>query len=341
MDNNEKTVSIVIPCRNEVQYIGLCLQSIVNCTFPKKNLDVIVCDGNSHDGSDNIILQYEEKYPYIHFISNPNLTTPYALNMGIKYNNSDVVIILGAHSTIEKDFIERNIEVLFSEPSIGCCGGILTNSYADEKSLIIGYAMSQPFGVGNAHFRTGNKEGYVDTVAFGAYKREVFDKVGLFDEQLTRNQDDEYNFRLSQAGYKIYLNKDIQSYYVVRSSFNKLFRQYYQYGYWKVYVNKKHKQITTIRQTIPFCFILFLIAGLVLSLCCRFFSYAYLTIILCYFILAFTHSGRSHFTIKQRLKVVKSYLILHLSYGIGYAEGVWDFIICRKKPGKRKSALTR
>ena len=336
-----KSVSIVIPCRNEVQYIGSCLQSIVNCTFPKEQLDVIVADGDSRDGSDNIIRQYEEQYPYIHFVSNPHLTTPYALNLGIKYNNSDVVIILGAHSTIEKDFIERNIEVLFSDDRIGCCGGILTNSYADEKSLIIGYAMSQPFGVGNAHFRTGNKEGFVDTVAFGAYKREVFDKVGLFDEQLTRNQDDEYNFRLTQAGYKIFLSKEIQSYYVVRSGFNKLFQQYYQYGYWKVYVNKKHKQITTLRQTIPFCFVLFLVIGLILSFLNKYCALAYLAILLCYLILAFAHSGGSQFTFKQRLKVVKSYLILHISYGLGYAEGIWDFMICRKKPGKRRSQLTR
>jgi glycosyltransferase involved in cell wall biosynthesis len=338
---NMKTVSIVIPCRNEVAYIAACLESIAASDFPKEQLSVFVCDGMSNDGTTDIIKHYAEKYPYIHLILNEQRTTPYALNMGITNSNSDVVIILGAHSTIEKDFIERNIEVLFSDDQIGCCGGILTNSYADEKSLIIGYAMSQPFGVGNAHFRTGDKEGYVDTVAFGAYKREVFEKVGLFDEKLTRNQDDEYNFRLTQAGYKIFLSKNIQSYYVVRSGFNKLFQQYYQYGYWKVYVNKKHKRITTLRQTIPFCFVLFLVMGLVLSFLNKYCALAYLAILLCYIILAFMHSGGSQFTFKQRLKVVKSFLILHISYGLGYAEGIWDFMICRKTPGKRRSQLTR
>ncbi|MCQ2265376.1 MAG: glycosyltransferase family 2 protein [Bacteroidales bacterium] len=340
-DLNEKTVSIVIPCRNEVQFIGKCLQSIVNCTFPKERLTVVVCDGESQDESVNIIKQFEDSYPFIHLINNTHQTTPYALNLGIKYTQSDVVIILGAHSTIEKDFVERNLEVLFSEEQIGCCGGILTNSYADENSLIIGFAMSQRFGVGNAYFRTGDKEGYVDTVAFGAYKREIFEKVGYFDEQLTRNQDDEFNFRLTKAGYKIYLSKNIQSYYVVRSSYKKLFRQYFQYGYWKVYVNRKHHRITTFRQLIPFCFVLFLSLGLICSFFSKCAAIIYILVLLGYWGLAFGFSGHRQFTKAQRRKVVKSFLILHLSYGLGYAEGIWDFMICRRNPNQKRTTSSR
>jgi GT2 family glycosyltransferase len=121
--------------------------------------------------------------------------------------------------------------------------------------------MSSVFGVGNAHFRTGGKSGCVDTVAFGAYRREVFERVGFFDEELARNQDDEFNYRVVQGGFKIFLDPAIQSDYFVRGSISKLYKQYDQYGYWKVFVNKKHGAVTTLRQLAPPLWVLFLLMG--------------------------------------------------------------------------------
>ncbi len=327
-----KTVSIVIPCRNEASYISACLDSIVASSFPKEFLSVYVCDGMSDDGTTEIIKGYSEKFPYIHLIANEKRTTPYALNLGIKADNSDAVIILGAHSAVAEDFIEKNYAALFSDEKVGCAGGILINNFENRVSRIIGYAMSQPFGVGNAHFRTGAKSGYVDTVAFGCYKREVFEKIGYFDEQLTRNQDDEFNYRLKKAGYEILLDTSIRSYYVVRSSYKKLLRQYFQYGYWKVFVNQKHKMITTFRQLVPFFFVAFVVLGAVASFFSKYCVWFYIAVLMCYFLSALFFAAKSKLPAKDWLAIIFSFSILHISYGSGYWVGLWDFLVRGKKP---------
>ena len=119
--------------------------------------------------------------------------------------------------------------------------------------------MSTPFGVGDAKFRTGGSAGHVDTVAFGAYRRDALEEIGLFDVALSRNQDDELNYRLLKSGWRIWFDPRISSQYHVRSTYRNLVRQYYQYGYWKVFVNLKHRTITTWRQTVPALFLLVLL----------------------------------------------------------------------------------
>ena len=331
-----KTVSIVIPCRNEAGYITACLDSIIASDYPKDYLSVYVCDGLSTDGTKEKIEGYAAQFPFIHLIVNEKQTTPYALNLGIRADNSDVAIILGAHSTIEPDFITNNCKALFSDESVGCAGGTLVNSYDNDLSRAIGYAMSQPFGVGNAYFRTGTKAGYVDTVAFGSYKREVFEKIGYFDEQLTRNQDDEFNFRVKKSGFKILLDPSIRSHYVVRSSFGRLLRQYFQYGYWKVFVNQKYKMITTLRQLVPFLFVAFLVAGAVASIFSSLCRWLYGMILLAYLLLALYFAATSKLSIKHWFSIILSFLILHIGYGCGYWVGIWDFLILKKNPAYDK-----
>lgn len=336
-----KTVSIVIPSRNEEKYIADCLESIVNVRYPKELLSVLVCDGVSTDRTPQIISSFEKKYPFIIHLRNDHHTTPYALNLGIQHNDSDIVIILGAHSTIAPDFIEKCIETFEIDPEIGCVGGIVENMFENSISEIIGFAMSQPFGVGTAYFRTGTKDGYVDTVPFGAYKREVFEKIGYFDTNLIRNQDDEFNFRLTEAGFKIYLNREIKSYYVVRSSFSNLYKQYFQYGYWKVYVNKKHRRLTTLRQLIPFLFVIFLFGGLILSVFSVPFMGFYFAVIFIYLASGFIVSFKKNLTLRMRFKVVACFIILHIGYGCGYANGIGDFLINGDQPSRKMGELTR
>jgi GT2 family glycosyltransferase len=201
--------------------------------------------------------------------------------------------------------------------------------------------MSSSFGVGNAHFRTGNKSGYVDTVAFGAYKKEVFDDIGYFDEDLIRNQDDEFNFRLLKNGYKIYLSNKIKSKYYVRGSFSKLFKQYYQYGYWKVFVNKKHKTVTTVRQLIPLFFVLFLILGGIISFAHPYIFIFYRAIILLYFLLGLLFAWDGNNSLKKAISITFTFFILHLSYGLGYLLAIFDFILLNKKPNDKSKTLSR
>lgn len=325
-----KQVSITIPCRNEEKYIAKCLQSIVDCSYNKDFLKVYVSDGMSDDETLEIIKQFSNQYPFIQLIENVRKTTPFALNLGLKADNADVKIILGAHAEIKPDYIERCLDAFEFDPLIGCVGGIIENVYENTISGIIGKAMSSGFGVGNAHFRTGVKDGFVDTVAFGAYKKEVFEKIGYFDEELIRNQDDEFNFRLLSHGFKIYLFRPIKSKYYVRASYSKLFKQYYQYGYWKVYVNKKHQTITTIRQIVPLLFVLFLFSGPIAYLLNTYLFLAYLTVLMCYFAMAFYSALKLSSNTSEAIQIVRTFFILHFSYGMGYLRGIVDFFILRK-----------
>src|SRR5688572_29058795 len=159
---NNGIVSVVIPCRNEKKYIDRCLQSFIDCDYPKDKLQVMVCDGMSDDGTIEIIKGYAAKYPFIHFVENPKKLTPYAMNLGIRHLPYDYILLMSAHSELDKDYINICKEILDSSPEMGCVGGVADNVFEDETSRVIGAAMSSPFGVGSAHFRTGLKEGYLD-----------------------------------------------------------------------------------------------------------------------------------------------------------------------------------
>lgn len=332
-----KTVTIVIPCLNEKDYILRCLKSIANQTYPSHLIQTFICDGNSNDGTQQIIKDFSITDPQFQLLINEQKTTPFALNLGIKKSTSDVIIILGAHSELDKDFVLHSVASFDIDPAIMCTGGVLQNEYENVTSQIIGSAMSSPFGVGNAHFRIGSINGFVDTVAFGAYKKEIFEKVGLFDEDLIRNQDDEFNYRITSNGYKIYLNSDIKCKYFVRASFFKLFKQYYQYGYWKVFVNKKHKSVTTVRQLIPMMFVLYLFLLAISS----FFDksvFAFMSLFgMLYICLAFVFALKKTMSLQFVYGIVYTFFILHISYGLGYLKGIFDFLIIGKSIKKQES----
>ncbi len=334
-------VAVVVPCKNERDYISRCLDSIIAADYPGELKQVFVCDGKSTDGSEEFVKEYAKKASYIHLLNNEEETTPFALNLGINNSNADIIIILGAHAEIYPDYIKQCILCFMEDSSIGCAGGIIENIYENETAEEISIAMSSSFGVGNAYFRTGAGNGYVDTVAFGAYKREVFVTAGLFDTDLTRNQDDEFNFRVLKAGYKIFLSDKIKSKYYVRSSFKKLFRQYFQYGFWKVFVNMKHKTITTYRQLAPVCLLVFLFGGLIISLIWPLFWKIYFAGMVIYLLLIALFATLN--SNKSRLipGVAISFIILHISYGAGYAYGCMYFLIFNKKPHSKLSDLTR
>lgn len=334
------TVAIVIPCRNEEKYIARCLDSVLALDYDKSLLQVLVCDGLSTDRTQEIVKEYEKKYPFIRLLINERQTTPFAFNLGIKESSTDLVMSLGAHAELYPDYIKNCLSAFSRDEQIGCVGGYAVNVMEDEVSEIIASAMSSPFGVGNAYFRTGGKEGYVDTVGIGTYKREVFDKAGLYDEELTRNQDDEFNFRVAKAGYKIYLDLRLKTKYYVRASYRKLFRQYYQYGYWKVYVNKKHKTVTTARQLVPLFFVLFLTLGLLISLLSVYLFAAWLFVLLMY-IIGGTAAARVSKKSSHIPKILYTFFILHWSYGYGYLMGIIDFLVLGKRPGQKAAALTR
>ena len=336
-----KKVSVIIPCRNEEDFILGCLNSVFNSDYPAELIELLVCDGNSEDKTPSLVQEYAKQKSGVRYLVNEKTTTPFALNLGITHSQGEVILILGAHTELATNYISECVAVLNQMPDVWCVGGVLNNISSDEITSSVSLAMSSPFGVGNAHFRTGAKDGYVDTVAFGAYPKEVFEKIGLFDEELARNQDDEFNFRILKNGGKIWLTTATSATYYVRSSFKKLFKQYFQYGYWKVYVNKKHKSITTMRQLVPALFVLTLYALIIMVIL---FPYRWEYLVL---FLGVYGAGASLFALKlaersnQFFAVLFSFVILHTSYGMGYVEGIVNFILLNRKPAKSQSNLTR
>lgn len=338
-----KSVAVIIPCRNEEGYIGKCIESFLEQSYPKELLKIVISDGFSTDNTRNIINDYMKNNKNIILLDNEGLTAPKGMNKGIKKTDTDIIIIFGAHAYADKEFVLENVKALENN-DVGCVGGILKTINNTIKGEAIAQSMMCPFGVGNATFRYAEKECYVDTVAFGAYKREVLEKVGIFDDELVRNQDDELNFRVVKDGYKILLSPKIKSTYYGRSSLAKLWKQYYQYGFWKVRVIQKHNRPASIRHLIPMLFVLYLLVGGTLSLFFKSIRSIFFIILALYVLLDLV------FSIKLSLKSKMKYLayiavcfpILHLSYGIGFLLGILNFYVFKSdKAIKKNSDLSR
>lgn len=324
------TVSVIIPCRNEEKYISECIESFIKQTYPQSLFEVLVCDGMSKDNTRKIVKEYEDKYKNIKLVDNKGLTAPKGMNEGIKKSNFDVIIIFGAHAFAEENFILNNVKKLYESEEIGCTGGPLDTINENDKGKAIALSMSSPFGVGNALFRYAKEETYVDTVAFGAYRREVLNEVGYFDEELVRNQDDELNFRVTEKGYKILLSPEIKGSYYSRSSFKKLWKQYYQYGFWKVRVMQKHGKTASLRHIVPLLFVVSNILGIVLGVFFKPILYLWIMEIILYITLDLIFSIKVTKDDKKLMRYVPIiFPILHLSYGIGFLQGLINFYIIK------------
>jgi glycosyltransferase involved in cell wall biosynthesis len=340
-------VSIIIPCRNEENFIGKCLDSIISNDIPKNNLEVLIIDGMSEDKTREIIKKYSKRYTFISVIDNPQKIVPTALNLGIKRSKGSIIMRMDAHNIYDDKYISKCVKYSqeFKVDNVGGIWKILPgNNTLISKSIAL--ATSHPFSAGNAYYKVGSKEPkYVDTVPFGCFRKEIFKKIGFFDEDLIRNQDDEFNHRIIKNKGKILLVPDIISYYYARDSLFNLWKMYYQYGYFKPLVLQKIGRILTLRQFIPAIFISSLITSGLFSLAKpQFFiiffviSLFYLFFNLLFSFLIATKQGLTYFAILPFV-----FLIFHLSYGIGYLKGIFDFMILKKNKRKkiRNIPLTR
>lgn len=320
-------VSIICPIRNEAKHIAKCLDSIIRQDFPKEKMEILVVDGMSDDGTRRIVDEYATKNQNIILLDNPKKIVPSAMNIGINKSKRDIIIWVDGHCYLETNFVRKCVEKLQSIEDIDCVGGPICSISNTFVAGGIAIAMSSPFGVGNTKFRYSKKEGYVDTLAFGAYRREVFDKIGLYDEELVRNQDDEFNLRLVKAGGKILLSPEIKSYYFTRSSLKALWKQYFQYGFWKVRVIQKHKMPASWRHLIPGAFVLCLLGSFVLSFYMKtgllFFFGIFTVYLTSSFIISFFVSSKQGLKYFPLLPVV--FAVLHFSYGIGFLMGLIKF----------------
>ena len=321
-------ISFILPIRNEFEGIKKTLQSIVSQIIDD-DFEIIVADGNSSDGTREILKNLQNNIPNLILIDNPEKIVSTGFNRALNESKGDIIIRVDGHCEIAPDYIQKCLECL-EKINTDCVGGATEHVASGLVGKSIKLAQSSFFGVGGVSFRKNVEKGqYVDTLAFGAYKREVFDQLGGYDEELVRNQDDEFNFRMIQNDMKIWLDPSIKSTYTQRNSFMGLFKQYFQYGFYKIRVLQKRKGLASWRHVVPGLFVLTLLFGLsiflftgntipILSLGIPYFSFSLFATI---FELIKTSSN---FISVMVLPV--TFFILHISYGLGFLLGIIYFL---------------
>lgn len=328
-------VSIIIPCRNEARYIGPCLDSIVATAYPEDRMEVLVVDGRSTDATRDTIARYVAAHDWIHLLDNPDGTVPAALNRGITQARGDVIVRMDAHVVYPPTYLPRLVAEL-EESKADNVGGCIITLPADETPVAraIAIALAHPFGVGNSYFRVGAAAArWVDTVPFGCFRRDVFRRVGLFDEELVRNQDDEFNFRLIRRGGRVRLVPDVVAYYYARASWRQVARMYYQYGYFKPLVARKVGRVMTLRQLAPAAFVTALalsgIAALALPASWPLLAGvagSYAAVALACAVPVVRRAG-----LRCALALLATFPTLHIAYGIGFLRGAWDAVLGRRR----------
>jgi len=341
-------VTVIMPIRNEADFIARSLGAVVAQDYPADRMDVLVADGMSTDGTRAIVQAAARTAAFpVTIIDNPGGIVPTGWNAALQAARGDIIVRVDGHTLIAPDYVSACVAAL-ERTGADNVGGRMDAVGETPWARAIALATSSPFGVGGARFHYATGEAYVDTVYMGAWRRETFDRIGGFDEQMIRNQDDEFNYRLRAAGGKILLSDTIQSTYYNRASLSKLWRQYFQYGYYKVRVLQKHPRQMSPRQFIPPLFVAGVVVGLPLALVSDVLRALYalaLTLYAAGNLAASWHMARTspplHAVERRSGGEVKrgelfcialSFLTLHFAYGAGFWAGVARFGLKRDAP---------
>jgi succinoglycan biosynthesis protein ExoA len=327
-ENYQPKVSVIMPVRNEADFIERSLRAIFRQSYPHDLIEIIIADGDSEDSTLAIIERLRaETFVFIQIVNNAEKIAPTGLNLAIRKASGEIIIRVDGHCEIAPDYIALCITYLQKEAA-DCIGGHIETISENPAAQAIAYAMSSKFGVGGSAFRCGcNHVAEVDTVAFPGYRRSVFERIGFFNEELVRNQDDEFNYRLRKAGGVIMFAPEIKANYYSRSNYKSLWRQYFQYGYWKVRVFQLHPKQMSRRQFVPFLFVVSLLVSIALSL---FFEWGRIVLLILVTSYVSASAVASLFSI-GRLKiaviprVMLSFAVLHLAYGFGFLGGLMTF----------------
>lgn len=323
--DNPTQISVIIPCRNEEEYIEDCLVSLLGQNGLTGKIEILVVDGMSTDNTRNIVNGFAKENLQIKLLNNPSLFTPHAMNIGIKESEGEYIAILGAHTKYSEDYLAKCINLMNEHPDAICVGGPITSYGNSSFGRATALAMSSKIGVGNAKHRFSDYEGYAEGACFPVFKREVFNQVGLYDENLIRNQDDEFNFRMHKQNLKVYLSHKIKSTYFVRDTPKELFKQYFAYGLWRVVVIKKHRMPRSLRQVVPVSFFMLMFLLILVSPFIPFntlITSLTLPIIYFLFLVLFGLGLSKNHGLKIGLLFPLSVFIMHFSYALGFSVGI-------------------
>ena len=342
LSNASPYVSIVIPCRNERKHIETCLQGILAQTEPPGGLEVVIADGMSDDGTREIILQIAEGNPRVRLIDNLQRITPVGLNVAIRASRGQVIVRMDAHTEYASDYVQRCVETL-QQTGADNVGGPARTKADNYLQRAISAAYHSRFSTGGAPFHRPSYEGEVDSVTYGCWQKDKLLEIGLFDEELVRNQDDELNFRIKRFGGRLWQSPSIRSWYRPRASLVSLFKQYMQYGYWKVRVMQKHGRPASLRHVVPVIFVFGLAFGWLAGLLFTLLYAAYFASVAIYVFVSIVFSIRAAsiagWDLLPILPIV--FLIYHVSYGIGNVTGFVDFFVLRPNCRQMMSGLSR
>ncbi len=333
MNNFLPFVSLILPIRNEAKHIRGCLESIAQQDFPHEQMEIIIADGLSTDNTKEVVETFKPSDIPLIWLDNPGKIVPTGLNLAIRQARGDVIIRVDGHTTLASDYVQQCVLALQCSGAENV-GGRMNPVGKNTFGKAVALATSSPFGVGGARFHYSTQEEWVDTVYLGAWPKEVFQKVGLFDEELVRDQDDEFNYRLREAGGKILLIPRINSWYSVRSQPKDLWKQYLQYGFWKVRVFQKHPRQMRWSQFIPPIFVLAVLISLLIAIL---FSWGWKVPLALagLYLLAALIATLLTAARKGWLEVCLlpfTFAILHVSYGSGF---LWGLIKFRKRWGDK------
>jgi succinoglycan biosynthesis protein ExoA len=346
-------VSIMVACRNEINHIRPLLESILAQDMGELRWEAIIADGMSDDGTREVVQEYSSRHPQLRVISNANRIVSTGLNAAIRMASGTIILRMDAHTSYAPDYCRVCVETL-ERTAADNVGGPARTRAVGVRARAVAAAYHSRFSTGGARFHDVTYEGWVDTLPYGCWHRKALVRLGLFDETLVRNQDDELNLRIVRAGGKIWQSPAIVSWYSPRSTLSSLFRQYFQYGFWKVAVIRKHRLPGSWRHVVPVGFVLanvFLLAGMALTKAVGTDSwftgvtFVWLAMVATYALATFVASlliaRRQGWSILGYLPAV--FATFHCSYGLGFVAGLsWYFA----KPGSnadlhRPSVFTR
>jgi glycosyltransferase involved in cell wall biosynthesis len=330
--SNLPVVTVIVPCRNEERYIGPCLESIMAGGYPSSRLEVLVLDGESGDRSAEIVRGYCERFNNIRLISNPHRTTPWAMNLGIKEASGSVIVKADAHSTFGPEYIPLAVRYLY-EFGADDVGGVLeTLPGADSRAArAVASVLSSRYGAGNSYFRIGaNEPRWVDTVAYGCYRRDVFDRIGLYNTHLTRSQDIDLNSRLRRAGGRILLHPALRIRYFASPTLSGFFKHNFTDGEWAILPVAWGSFALSPRHLAPMALVICFIVGFVLA--CFYWPAAWTLAALAVAYMVVTAAFSLAGSVKYRERAMTSLIFIaycarHFGYGIGSIWGCLRLLV--------------
>lgn len=335
-------VSVVAPVRNEVRMIPALLSGLTAQSYPADRLEIVVADGMSDDGTGELLRALSAGNPGLRIVENPAGTAAAGLNAAISVTRGTVIVRMDAHTTYAPDYVVRCVEALRSSGADNV-GGPWVALGRGAWGKAIAAALRSPFGVGGGRSHDPTFEGEVDTVYLGCWPRTTFERFGLFDESLVRNQDDEHNLRITRGGGVIWQSPSIRSWYTPRSSLAGLFRQYSQYGYWKVRVIRKHHLPASFRHVIPPFFVLGLGTGWLAAFVSPavFAAYAGAVVLYAGLLIVFSAATAAKFGWGNLSRLPAVFVTYHVSYGWGFLRGILDTALARHGAGREMTRLSR